>query len=63
MAVKGFLAKLLLGRDINGDLAMAEKENREVQGKYNNVTRGQFTVTLLQKDARCSCLSSTEEAT
>ena len=36
MAVKGFLAKLLLGRDINEDLAMAEKENREVQGKYNN---------------------------
>ena len=45
MAVKGFLAKLLLGRDINEDLAMAEKENREVQGKYNNACQ---TLSVLE---------------
>ena len=46
MAVKGFLAKLLLGRDINEDFAMAEKENREVQGKYNNACQA---VGVLEK--------------
>ena len=36
MAVNKFLAKIILGRDIHKDLAFAEKEASEAQGKYNN---------------------------
>lgn len=36
MAVKDFLAKILLGSDIHEDLAMAEKKMCEAQDKYNN---------------------------
>ncbi len=34
MAVKDFLAKLLLGSDLHDDLAIAEREMRETQDKY-----------------------------
>ena len=47
MTAKEFLAKLLLGRDINEDFAMAEKENREVQGKYNNACQ---TISVLEEE-------------
>lgn len=36
MATKEFLAKIILGRDVNKDLAIAEKEVGEAQGKCNN---------------------------
>lgn len=36
MATKEFLAKIILGQDVNKDLAIAEKEVGEAQGKYNN---------------------------
>ena len=49
MAAKHFLAKLLLGRDINEDLAMAEKGNREVHGKYNNACQ---TISVLEEKNR-----------
>ena len=49
MAAKHFLAKLLLGRDINEDLAMAEKGNREVHGKYNNACQ---TLSVLEEKNR-----------
>lgn len=49
MAAKHFLAKLLLGRDINEDLAMAEKGNREVHGKYNNAC---LTISVLEEKNR-----------
>ena len=49
MAAKHFFAKLLLGRDINEDLAMAEKGNREVHGKYNNACQ---TIRVLEEKNR-----------
>jgi len=49
MAAKHFLAKLLLGRDINEDLTMAEKGNREVHGKYNNACQ---TISVLEEKNR-----------
>ena len=36
MIIKDFLAKIILGRDVRKDLAIAEKEVYEAQGKYNN---------------------------
>ncbi len=39
MAAKDFLAKIILGSDIYKDLAIAEKEMYDAQGKYNNACR------------------------
>lgn len=36
MAAKEFLAKLILGSNVHKDLAIAEKEEHEAKGKYNN---------------------------
>lgn len=63
MAVKGFLAKLLLGRDINEDLAMAEKENREVQGKYNNTCQAVGVLEKKKKELSESMNTSKQEMT
>ena len=63
MAVKGFLAKLLLGRDINEDLAMAEKENREVQGKYNNACQVGGVLEKKKKELSKSLDTSKQEIT
>lgn len=63
MAVKGFLAKLLLGRDINEDLAMAEKENREVQGKYNNACQVVGVLEKKKKELSKSLDTSKQEIT
>lgn len=63
MAVKGFLAKLLLGRDINEDLAMAEKENREVQGKYNNACQAVGVLEKKKKELSKSLDTSKQEIT
>lgn len=48
MVVKDFLAKIILGSDIHKDLAIAENEVCEAQGKYNNAC--QTISTLEEKD-------------
>ena len=46
MAVNKFLAKIILGRDIHKDLALAEKEASEAHGKYNNACQ---TISVLEE--------------
>ena len=45
MSVKEFLAKILLGRDVYKDLAIAEKEMNEAKEKYDNVCQ---TLSVLE---------------
>ena len=49
MAAKDFLAKIILGRDVYKDLAIAEKEMNEAQGKYNNACQ---TISTLEEKNR-----------
>lgn len=49
MAVKDFLAKIILGRDVRKDLVIAEKEMHEAQGKYNNACQ---TISVLEEKNR-----------
>lgn len=71
MAIKDFLAKLLLGRDINEDLAMAEKESRELQGEYNNACQeisvfekklGVLSESLNTSKQEITCLQSEKDS-
>ena len=45
MSAKEFLAKILLGRDVYKDLAIAEKEMNEAKEKYDNVCQ---TLSVLE---------------
>lgn len=45
MAIKEFLARIILGKDLHKDLAIAEKEVHEVKGKYNNACQ---TISILE---------------
>ena len=45
MSVKEFLAKILLGRDVYKDLAIAEKDMNEAKEKYDNVCQ---TLSVLE---------------
>lgn len=49
MAAKEFLAKVILGRVVHKDLAIAEKEVYETQGKYNNACQ---TISVLEEKNR-----------
>ena len=49
MATKEFLAKILLGRNVHKDLAIAEKEVVEAQGMYNNACQ---TISTFEEKKR-----------
>ena len=49
MATKEFLVKIILGRDVYKDLAIAEKEMGEAQSKYNNACQ---TISTLKEKNR-----------
>jgi chromosome segregation ATPase len=49
MFINIFLAKIILGRDVQKDLAIAEKKEGEAQGKYNNACQ---TISALEEKIR-----------
>ena len=57
MAVNKYIVKIILGRDIHKDLAIAEKQELEAQGKYNNACQ---TISVLEEKDRL--LSKTLDA-